>query len=121
MEVCQYSADNQFKIVMLILEEIFIKILFYLEEQLFSKVYRKDFIKNSIQYAHNQIWLKYLMNQIIQKFQKDNTQFGVGVQHYVLCQLLKVHGLLEKNMKKMELTLFIENACDDIDLQKHIL
>jgi hypothetical protein len=100
---------------------LFIRILFYLEEQLFPKVYRKDFIKNSIQYAHNQIWLKYLMNQIIQKFQKDNTQFGVGVQHYVLCQLLKVHGLLEKNMKKMELTLFIENACDDIDLQKHIL
>ena len=115
MEVCQNSATDQFKIVILILEEIFIKILLYLEELLSTKDFQLDFNKRSMQYAHNQIWLKLLLLQI------DITQFGLGVQHYVLCQLLKVHGLLEKNMKKMELKLFIENACDDIDLQKHIL
>ena len=115
MEECQYFATNHFKIVILILEEIFIKILFYLEELLSTKDFQIDFNKSSMHHAHKQTWLKLLLPQI------DFTQFGLGVQHYVLCQLLKVHGLLEKNMKKMELKLFIENACDDIDLQKHIL
>ena len=111
MEVCQYFATNQFKIVMLILEKIFIKMLFFPEELLSTKVFQIDFKKNSMQCAHKQTWLKLLLLQI------DITQFGLGVQQYVLYQLLKVHGLLEENMKKMELRSFIEDAFDKYNFQ----
>ena len=46
MEVCQYFATNQFKIVMLILEKIFIKMWFFPEELLFTKDFLIDFNKS---------------------------------------------------------------------------
>jgi hypothetical protein len=45
-EVLLSSATNQFKIAMLILEKIYTKTLFSLEEILSSKVCQKDFNKN---------------------------------------------------------------------------
>jgi hypothetical protein len=45
-EVWLSSATNQFKIAMLILEKIYTKTLFSLEEILSSKVYQKDFNKS---------------------------------------------------------------------------
>ena len=109
MEVCQYSATNQFKIVMLILEKIFIKMLFFPEELLSTKDFQIDFNRSSMQYAHKQTWLKLLLLQI------DITQCGLVVQHYVLSQLSKVNGLPKRNMKKTELKSSIENVYEDID------
>ena len=110
MEVWMYSATDQFKIAMLILEKIFTKTWFFLEELLSTKVYQIGFKKNSTQYAHKQTWLKLLLPQI------DITQYGLVVQHYVLSQLSKVNGLLRRNMKKTELKSYIENAYEDIDI-----
>ncbi len=62
-----------------------------------------------MRYAHKQIWLKLLLLQI------DIIQYGQVAQHYVLYQLSKVNGLQKKNMKKMELKSFIENAYENID------
>jgi hypothetical protein len=109
MEVCQYSATNQFKIVMLILEKIFIKMLFFPEELLSTKDFQIDFNRSSMQYAHKQTWLKLLLLQI------DITQYGLVAQLFVLSQLSKVNGLLRRNTKKTELKSFIENACEASD------
>ena len=109
MEVCQYSATNQFKIVMLILEKIFIKMLFFPEELLSTKDFQIDFNRSSMQYAHKQTWLKLLLLQI------DITQYGLVAQLFVLSQLSKVNGLLRRNTKKTELKSFIENACEAFD------
>ena len=109
MEVCQYFATNQFKIVMLILEKIFIKMLFFPEELLSTKDFQIDFDMSSMQYAHKQTWLKLLLLQI------DITQYGLVVQLFVLSQLSKVNGLLRRNTKKTELKSFIENACEATD------
>ena len=107
-----YSATDQFKIAMLILEKIFTKTSFFLEELLSTKVYQIGFKKNSTQYAHKQTWLKLLLPQI------DITQYGLAVQLCALFQLSKVNGLLRRNTKKMELKSYTENACEDIDIQK---
>ena len=109
MEVCQYSATNQFKIVMLILEKIFIKMLFFPEELLSTKDFQIDFNRSSIKYAHKQTWLKLLLLQI------DITQYGLVAQLFVLSQLSKVNGLLRRNTEKTELKSFIENACEASD------
>ena len=61
-----------------------------------------------MRYAHKQTWLKLLLLQI------DIIQYGQVAQHYVLYQLSKVNGLQKKNMKKMELKSFIENAYENI-------
>ena len=61
-------------------------------------------------YAHEQIWLKLSLLLI------DITQYGLVAQLYALFHLSKANGLLLKNMKKMELKLYIENAYEFIDI-----
>ena len=61
-------------------------------------------------YAHEQIWLKLSLLLI------DITQYGKVDQLYVNYHLSKANGLLLKNMKKMELKLYIENAYEIIDI-----
>lgn len=114
MEVLVSSATSQYKIVMLILEKIFTKTLFFLEELLFTRGYQIDFKRNWMQCAHKPIWLKLLL------LQTDITLYGQVVQLFAHSQHLKANGLLKKNMKKTVQRLFIENVYEDIDTQYFI-
>ena len=96
---------NQSKIVIGKLEKIFIKTLFFLEEILSSEVFQIGFKMSSKLCARIE-WQELLLLQI------DITLHGMVVKIYVLSHHLKVIVLLRKNIMKMELRSFIENAID---------
>lgn len=90
--------------MILISEETYIKMSFYLEEAPFMKVSQIDLRKNLIKCAHNKIKSRSLPHRI------DITLFGPVVLLFHLFQPSKVNGLPKMSTMKLVLKLFIENV-----------
>ena len=104
LKVCTKWLSHQYKSAILISEEIYIKMSFYLEEAPFMKVSQIDLRKNLIKCAHNKIKSRSLPHRI------DITLFGPVVLLFHLFQPSKVNGLPKMSTMKLVLKLFIENV-----------